>query len=410
MFRSSWSKALVIFTILGGGVWGSLRIGHYWNGQAAFQSGQEALRLHNFLAAKAHFEQCLRYWPDSAEALLLAAQAARRACDYEAAARYLKGFRRAGGLPDSAELEQALTRAQRGDLQLVEADLWQAAQKDHADAPILLEALVRGYLATYRLNDALVCLNLWLEREPDELQALLWRADIYTRRLSHENALSDYRRAFGLAPERLDIRRDLALALVEARQPVEALEHLNVLREAEPQSGPVLLALSRCQHMQGDLTTADQLLAQLLQAHPDDAHALTERGKVALEDGRGLQAESWLRDAVERSPGDREARYTLVQSLRQNGKEAEAGAEQARLQQLDAQLDRVAKLAQDIGAAPHDPALRYEMALIFLANRETKEGTRWLRSALHEDPLYQPALKTLAELSPQPAARAERPQ
>jgi Tfp pilus assembly protein PilF len=302
-------------------------------------------------------------------------------------------------VPEAAELEQLLGRFQRGEQDQGEARLVHAGHQDHPDAPMIREALVRGYLATFRLNDALACLNYWLEREPENIQALLWRADIYERRLSHENALADYRRASALDPDRPDIRQEFAHALLEARQPAEALEQLSVLHEAMPTDPTILLWLARAKHMTGDSQAAEGLLDQLLEAQSNDSRALTERGKLAFEGGRASQAEVWLKRAVELAPSDREALFTLVQVFRQNGKESEAKTFQARLLKLDADLDRAAVLAQSIAGSPHDAALRHEMALIFLSKGETREGVRWLQSALREDPLYRPALKTLAEQS-----------
>jgi Tfp pilus assembly protein PilF len=349
----------------------------------------------------------LEYWPQNCEVLLLAAQAARRACDYPAASGYLKSFRRAGGLTDAAELEQILTRIQQGDFERGESQVLHAATQDHPDASMLLEALTRGYLTTFRLNEALLCLNRWLEREPDNVQARVWRADVFARRLSYENSLADYRHALSLGPDRTDIRRAFAHVLIEARQPTEALESLDILRQASPEDPLIMLWMARCQHMEGNAPAATATLKQVLTAEPDNGEALRELGKLAFETGDPAQAEAYLRRAVKLAPADREALFSFMQALRQNGKEEEAQAEQNHLHKLDAELDRAATLAQSIATSPHDPGLRHEMALIFLGKGETKEGMRWLKSALHEDPLYQPALKTLAEQSQHGGASAE---
>jgi tetratricopeptide (TPR) repeat protein len=404
-----WWKSAIIAVLLAGGAWGSLQIRSYWLGRKAFQSGQRAMANHDFSAAQSEFACCLEYWPQNCEVLLLAVQAARRACDYPAASGGLKAFRRAGGLTDAAELEQILARIQQGDFERGESQLLHAAEQDHPDAAMFLEALARGYLTSFRLDDALTCLNRWLEREPDNVQARVWRADVFARRLSHENALIDYRHALSLAPDRTDIRRDFAHALVEARQPGEALGELEVLRQACPNDSVIMLWIARCQHMKGYAQAAITMLDQVLSTDPGNAAALTEQGKLAFETGNTVQAETYLRKAVQLAPADREALFTLMQALRQNGKQEEAKAEEDHLRKLDAALDRAATLAQSIAVSPHDAGLRHEMALIFLSKGETREGMRWLNSALREDPLYQPALKTLAEQARHGGDAAQEP-
>jgi tetratricopeptide (TPR) repeat protein len=398
-------RAFLVVAILAAGVWGAWQIRRYLKAESSLRAGEESLRQHEYRDALGWFEKSLEVHPDSPTTLLLAAEAARRAADYDAFAQFLKAYRRAGGLPEAADFEQTLARIQRGEAEPKEADFFHAAQNGHPDAPMILEALTRGCLSNYRLGFALNYLNYWLDKEPDSVQAHLWRADCYERMLRHEVALEDYRCAFQLAPDRLDIRRELAHALVEARQPVEALQHLAVLCEAHPKDPTILLWLARCHHMSGETPAAQSVLEELLADHPDDAGALRERGKLALEDNKPEKAEVWLRKAVEHSPADRDALLMLIQALSQDGKEAEAQDCQAKLQRLDAQLSRVADLSRAIGESPHNPALRHEMALIFLSKGETREGIRWLQSALKEDPLYQPALKALAE-----QAKKERPE
>jgi tetratricopeptide (TPR) repeat protein len=399
LFNSWWSRTLFVLATLSAGVWGAWQIQRYLKAEETLRAAEKCLTKHEYQQALEALERSLEIRPDSAETLLLAARTARQALDYEAAARYLKAYRRVGGLPEAAEFEQSLARIQRGEAEPTEGDLVRAAQNGHPDAALILEALVRGYLTNYRLSQALPCLNLWLERDPENVQALLWRADFYERRLRHENALLDYRRAFELAPDRLDIRRELAHTLVEARQPAEAIAHLLILRDASPKDPAILLWLARCHHMNGETPAAEKVLGELLADHPEDPGALRELGKLALEGNQPEKAETWLRKAVKRSPADRDALFMLVQALGQNGKADEAKACQAKLQNLDAQLSRVADLSRAIDESPHDPALRHEMGLIFLSQGANQEGIRWLRSALKEDPLYQPALKALAEQS-----------
>jgi Tfp pilus assembly protein PilF len=385
--------AAIAFLTLGAAVSGWYAFAEYH-----YRRGLEALQRRDFAGARAHLEKALEVWPGSAEVHLLAAQAARRAGAYAPAEKHLDEARRRGGVLEAVDLERALLRVQRGDLAQLEGTLLEFVRRGHPDTDLILEALARGYLKTYRLRDAEHCLDQWLERRPDDVQALLWRADARERRLGLEEALADYGRAVELDPERADARLHLAELLVRVNQPARAVAHFEWLREREPRKNKTaLLGLARCRRLLGQPEGARELLDRLLNASPGDPGALLERAKLALEAGQRDPAERCLRTAFSVAPNDREVVYTLYLCLQQGGKTGEAREYQARLQTIDAQLDRLADLSAAIGRAPHDPAPRCAMGLIFLSTGQATEGLRWLQSALDEDPHYAPAHRALAE-------------
>src|SRR5262249_41691010 len=153
---------------------------------------------------------CLQVWPSSAEVHLLAARTARRALDYGDAEDQLKECQRLGWPAEEIRLERDLICAQRGEVAGVQDQLLLFAERGHPDALLILEALCQGYIKTYRLPHAARCLELWLERRPDDVQALFWRAEVEQLRSSLPDALADFRRVLDLEPERDDARLRLA--------------------------------------------------------------------------------------------------------------------------------------------------------------------------------------------------------
>src|SRR5262249_2631185 len=119
-----------------------------------------------------HLQVCLRRWPDDPEVLLLAARASRRARVYDDAERCLEKYRQARGLDEAGNFEQLLLPTERTLDARLDARCRHLVKQDHPDTPLLLEALARGYLRQYRLAEARRCLELWLERQPDNTQAL----------------------------------------------------------------------------------------------------------------------------------------------------------------------------------------------------------------------------------------------
>src|SRR5262249_42322286 len=129
----------------------------------------ELEHYHNPQAIR-HLHACLRVWPEDPDVLLLAARAARRARSYGEAERLLGVYQQARGL-DAAAFDQLLLSAERRIHQVADA-CWRQVDQGHPDAPLILEALTRGYLRHYRLAEARVCLDRWLQMQPDNAQAL----------------------------------------------------------------------------------------------------------------------------------------------------------------------------------------------------------------------------------------------
>jgi tetratricopeptide (TPR) repeat protein len=362
-----------------------------------YRAAMQAIERRDFAEARARLERCLAVWPHSAEVHLLAARTARRAGAYDDAEKHLKECQRLDWPMEEVRLERDLIRAQRGDVSDVEKHLMFFAEHGHPDALLILEALCQGYLKTYRLTHASRCLELWLQKRPDDVQALLWRAEVAQLRSSNQEALADCRRAVELAPEHDKARLRLAQLLVTENLPAEAIPHFERLRQRQPENTEVLLGLARCRRLLGEPEEAGQLLDQLLQITPEDVGALGERGRVCLEKREPARAERWLRMAVNRAPYDRDMVYALYLCLQQSGKAQEAEEYRANLKEIESQLNRLREVTRRITETPHDPALRHEAGVIFLKSGQNKEGLRWLYSALQEEPGYQPTHQVLAD-------------
>jgi predicted Zn-dependent protease len=362
-----------------------------------YQAAQSALDRGEFNTARQHLTYCLDARPDSAETQFLAARAARGALDYREADRRLRQYQRLGGLRELIDLERQLARAQQGDLARVERRLLTLLQHDHPDAIPILEALSRGYMLNFRLEEALGCLQRWLAQRPNDVQALLWRGEVWERLYHREDALADYRRALELTPDRDDDRLHLAETLLAARQPDEAARHLTLLCERKPEDPKVLLNLARCRRLQGQADEARHLLERVIALAPEEPGAPAERGRLELEKNRPAEAEPWLRRAVTLMPAEKDVVYPLYQCLLRIGRQAEAEHYRQELDRIEAELDRLDAILRRVNGAPNDPSLRHDAGMIFLKNGQSREGLRWLASALQLDPLYAPTHAALAD-------------
>jgi tetratricopeptide (TPR) repeat protein len=386
--------ALALAALLGGA--GYLIGRHSW-AYYHFRKAEPAMARGDFDQARAHLALCLEVWPNSGETHFLAARAARRDGAYDETRNHLHRAKELGWVPEALDLEWALLKAQTGDTAEVQGMLLAWVDDGHPESVLILEALVKGYLQTYNLVAATDCLDMWLDREPDNPQAHMWRGEVRDIMRKYKDALADYQRVVDLAPDRNDARLKLGERLLHARRAGDAAPHFETLYERQPGEPAVLLGLARCRHEQARSDEACRLLDALLEARPRDGSALGLRGKIEFDAGHYTEAERWLRRAVAVVPYEYEVVYSFVLVLRQNKKTEEAEDWDARRDRIDADLERINLLMRAIVSYPTDPTPRHEAGMILLRNGQEEAGLHWLANALEQDPNYRPSHELLAE-------------
>jgi predicted Zn-dependent protease len=405
-----------------------------------------ALEQRDYATEYRHRAKSLDVWADSAEAHFQAARAARRAGEPVAATKLLARCAELKWVPEAIRQERVLLHLQQSDRDADPAELLACAHSLgdlDPELPQVLDAASRSYLQSYRLVEVQECLDYWLQRQPDNVQALLFRGGVLETLSQPEAAEADYRRVLAVQPDHYQARLRLAETLVHAKKPEEALALFRQLQRQQPANPAVVLGLAQCLRDTGDLAAAraslDGLLdpqrirltreladclreertlpaelgaaswyQQAVAAAPYDlrgqpqyvvsllVRALDERAKLALEQDQSTRAEEWLRQALGLDPFDYQAVNQLAQCLERRGQAAAARECRARLDTLRTDQQRLLELTRNIMDRPHDPALRWEAGTILLRNGQPRDGKRWLLSALAEDPRYRPAHEALA--------------
>jgi tetratricopeptide (TPR) repeat protein len=362
------------------------------------RAAEQLLEKREFHHAQAHLRECLKVWSRNPELHVLAARTARRAGLFEEAEQLLNACEELHVPTEVVVLERTLLYAQRGAVDTaVENKLWALIKQDHPATPLILEALAQGYIYDYRLDNALRCLERWLELQPDTVPALIWRAQVLHGLQQYEAALKDLRRAIELDPDLDDARTQLADLLLSSEALEEAEPHLEILRQRQPMNPAVVIGLATCQYHRGNLAEAERLLDVLLAARPDCSQALRERGRIALDTKGAEEAEDWLRRCLTIDPADRGAIYLFSRCLQLQGRQTEARDWIAKLERLDADLARLKELAQLVVKTPWEIGLRYEAGVICLRYGKEPEGLRWLTGVLQMDPFHRPTNQLLAE-------------
>jgi tetratricopeptide (TPR) repeat protein len=367
-----------------------------------FRAAQSDLACYHNPQAIRHLQVCLRVWPADADVLLMTARAARRARSYDEAERSLEKYQQARGLDEASSFEQLLLSAERS-VDQVAGVCRHHVEQGHPDAPLILEALTRGYFRQYRLPEARFCLDRWLELQPENVQAVCLEGQLHLDyEQSRSTALESYRRAVQLDPDHEEARQGLAIVLLESKNFTEAVKHLEFLRQRQPDNLRVRVGLAECHDALGQGAEALRLVDSVLAEQPQFQRALALRGRLLTNKGDYTGAEPYLRQAVALNPSDHQARYNLILCLHSSGKEDEVDRNKRELKQMEEDLLRFNEIVtRDMIQRPYDPALHCTLGQLLLRGGHREEGLRWLHSALRLDPQYAPARQALAEYNQQ---------
>jgi Flp pilus assembly protein TadD len=374
-----------------------------WYGLAVLRFRQEraaaeqALAAYDFAAARRHLAECRRLWPADRDACLLAARAARRDGDLDAAEERLTDFRRLGGPTAAGTLEGDLLEAARGRVEAVTPDLLRELDAHHPASEEILEALAVGCVRVYRLDRARFWVEELLARFPRNPVGRLLRAETFETLGQRERALEEMRRLVADFPASPEARRQLAALLVQAQDYEGAAGGYEELLRLQPGRVEDLVGLTRCLMRLGRTEDARRRVQELQERAADNSEALLECGRFALADLRPADAEALLRRAAELAPDDHEVHQQLGVCLQQLDRPDEARAHLERSRQIEADLVRLERVFQAVLHAPADPAPRLEAGQICLRNGQEAEGLRWLVGALEVAPDHRPTHAALAD-------------
>ncbi|MCI0681202.1 MAG: tetratricopeptide repeat protein [Gemmataceae bacterium] len=391
----SWRGWLALVFLALAGAWGG-RQAYAWQQRRA---AADALERYHPAEALVHVTACLCIWPNDPQALLLASGAARRLGDFAAAERHLQALEKAAPHDKNAlDLEWSLVRATAGAIDhKVEDFLIPLAAREPALAPAIWEALIEGYVRVYRIRDAFIFVERWLELQPDNVQALYQRGMInrHIKRLAR--AVPDLQKVVELDPARDDARKWLAAGLIESGYYAPAVDHLRELRRRTPGDDAVVIYLARAYKDLGQTQSARDLLDELLAGQARHALALRVRGEVEMAHDP-VQAEAWFRKSIDAFPFDYQAQFLLSQALSRQDKPSEAQAQRIAADALKDRAERLGDLmSRRMSIHPHDPALHVEMGTLLISLGEKEVGHGWLLSALQKDPAFRPAHAALAD-------------
>src|SRR5205823_3754497 len=142
-------------------------------------------------------------------------------------------------------------------------------EADDPASPLILEAVARGCLRGYRLDDAGWAVETWLRRDAADPMAHLLRGRVAREWLGLTDAAAAFRRALEIDPELDEARDQLAIVLLDTHQGPEALPHLEYLRRRRPDDPGLAVRLAQCRDLLGQQDEAARLLDEVLARYPE---------------------------------------------------------------------------------------------------------------------------------------------
>jgi tetratricopeptide (TPR) repeat protein len=376
-----------------------------WRAERHFQKAQERMAAFRYEAAFDHVGQAVALRPDRGDIQFLAARASRRVMNMPAAKDHLHAAEKLLGDTDDIRLEKQLLVVQRGDADdLAEYTVWLRAKSDDANRPLILEALVRGALESYRLLPAKKAVETWLEEPTDDARPYFWHALVYDQLGGDlENlAITEYEISLGKNPDFDECRLRLGDILLRKSNPHAAWPHYDLLHKRRPDNIEIAVGLAQCLAGVGESDAACKLLDDVLAREGTNVPALRQRAILAMNyQNDSDRAEAMLWKANDHDPLDLATGYNLFLCLHRRGKDKEADDVLARHEAWAMKFERLRKILRgDLAARPDDPKVLCEAAAIALESGRTHwldlcRG--WLERALRIAPNYQPALKLLGD-------------
>jgi tetratricopeptide (TPR) repeat protein len=359
---------------------------------------ERALNAGDPAAALEPLEQALRLVPDSAKAEYLLAVAHRRCDDLATFALHCDRAAERGWPEKELQRQRDLAAAQQGSVGDAVQRLMAVIEEGVSDAQAeeIYEALSKGHLASYRLQDAWMSLDFWLQWKPNAPQARLMRAEINQRMGEVTSAIADYRAVLSQIPNHREASRKLGELLLLNRRVEEARDCFRDCLKHWPDEPDTLLGLARCEQELGSSDEAQRCLDLVLEqdlSQGQRALALAEQGKLQLAEGRVEEGIESLLRAVELSPAEVSTRFALQKALFAAGREDEANRESEGLAETERELERISMITAQVVDAPADADLMCEAAYRLVRLGYTKESGGWLACALRANPNHSKSIQ-----------------
>ncbi len=257
--------------------------------------------------------------------------------------------------------------------------------------------LVAWYYDIGAMDDALRHLEVITKLEPQDARPWRMRGLILADFERHAEAIDAYTRTLdiGLQPHvEQEVHLELAASLLAARQPDQALQHIELCAETTR----ALSLRAECYLSQGKTDEAHEALTASLALEPTSPKALMLKATAQRENGQIEQAAKTLELAIATHPHDFDFRFQLMGVYTAIGEKEKAAVQRAEMQRLRALRTKFTELHHQSMQDPNSSRLRYELGKTAQELGKSQLAISWYQAALALDPNNAAALQALDEI------------
>jgi len=331
-----------------------------------------------------------------AEIAFLKARIHRKRGELEETRRWLAAAQKLGWDKEAVRREEIILFAQVGQMRQAEPWLSELILSPGDDGQEICEAFVNGFYLNQDLRKADALITSWIGDFPEDPQPWVFRAKMKLSADKHGFAEEDFRQALNRDPKHPEALIGLGEALLRQLRPEEALAEFRQCMNVDPSLHEARAGAARALIVLGKSEEALVELDRILEAKPDHAVALLERGKLHLAAAHNDVAVKDFEALCRLRAGGVAHRYQLALALRAAGRDEESKEHFQYVNEGQAALRRADEISFRVSDDPTSLETRTELGIIYLKYSDPIKGLAWLRAVLSENPENRPALAALA--------------
>ncbi len=368
-----------------------------WLAAKQLTIARQALKDRDAEKAMTAAREATRLDPQNGEAYFAMARAFRRQGKWSNLRVALEQAAKLGLSAERIRREKWLVLAQTGQLNESTPHLSELLSKPEDDGPEICEAFANGFFLMYRLDEAFALLDAWEKDYPQDAQPHFFRAASSGKTDNWNATATHLRKALELAPNRTDIRIELAKILLISQEIDEAAKLLGQLQQSQPDHPEVLVGWAQVLLERGQYQQARSTLIHVLKLDPKHVVALRLLGETHTSAGEVSEAIKVLEEALAIKMNDRKTRYALAMALKKAGRDDEARQHFQFVAKSAEVNSRIQQLVAKVGSNHDDIESRFEISELLRETGEQRERLAWLRSVVALDPNHKTAHAELAK-------------
>jgi putative PEP-CTERM system TPR-repeat lipoprotein len=226
------------------------------------------------------------------------------------------------GLADlKSTIAQSL--AMQGKLDAARSTFAEAIAAKSDFAPALL-GMARLKVASNDLAGARAMIDDILAKDARNANAWLFKADLLRAEGKNAEAIAAYEKGIEIKPAAITAHAALIMIHLRDRKPDLAGKQLDAMQKVAAKHPLTYYMQGLTAYGRKDIPAARSAVENLLKVQPENAQALQLAGLIAYEGRSDVQAQEYLRKALQKAPGLDFGRRTLVMSYLRSGQPTKA--------------------------------------------------------------------------------------